>query len=162
VLTGDHRSEAEPGPGGYLFAVAASLLGTTSGLAGFISVFVVASTFAYAVAARRREFGLLRTAGATPGQIRRLVLGEALAVGVLASAAGGGLGIVIAPSFARWLGRAGIAPPAFTARIIVWPVATAFAAGLVIALLGAWLAARRAGRSGRPRRCGRRRSTAGR
>jgi putative ABC transport system permease protein len=146
VLTGDHRSEAEPDPGGDLFAVAASLLGTTSGLAGFISVFVVASTFAYAVAARRREFGLLRTAGATPRQIGRLVLGEALAVGVLASAAGGGLGIVIAPPFARWLGRAGIAPPGFTAHIIAWPVATAFAAGLVIALLGAWLAARRAGR----------------
>jgi putative ABC transport system permease protein len=146
VLTGDHRRDAEPDPDGDLFAVAASLLGTTSGLAGFVSVFVVASTFAYAVAARRREFGLLRTAGATPRQIRRLVLGEALAVGVLASAAGGALGIVIAPPFARWLARSGIAPPDFTAHIIVWPVAVAFAIGLVIALLGAWLAARRAGR----------------
>jgi len=55
VLTGDHRRDAEPDPDGDLFAVAASLLGTTSGLAGFVSVFVVASTFAYAVAARRRE-----------------------------------------------------------------------------------------------------------
>src|SRR5262249_60364902 len=138
--------DAEPDPDGDVFAVAASLLGTTSGLAGFVSVFVVASTFAYAVAAGRREFGLLRTAGATPRQVRRLVLGEALAVGVLASAAGGALGVVIAPPFARWLARSGIAPPDFTARIIVWPVAVAFAAGLVIALLGAWLAARRAGR----------------
>ena len=146
VLTGDHRRDAEPDPDAGLFAVAASLLGTTSGLAGFVSIFVVASTFAYAVAARRREFGLLRTAGATPRQIRRLVLGEALAVGILASAAGGALGIVIAPPFARWLARSGIAPPDFTAHIIVWPVAVAFAAGLVIALLGAWLAARRAGR----------------
>jgi putative ABC transport system permease protein len=146
VLTGDHRRDAEPDPDAGLFAVAASLLGTTSGLAGFVSVFVVASTFAYAVAARRREFGLLRTAGATPRQIRRLVLGEALAVGVLASAAGGVLGTVIAPPFARWLARSGIAPPDFTAHIIVWPVAVAFAIGLVIALLGAWLAARRAGR----------------
>ena len=146
MLTGDHRRDAEPDPDADLFAVAASLLGTTSGLAGFVSIFVVASTFAYAVAARRREFGLLRTAGATPRQIRRLVLGEALAVGILASAAGGALGIVIAPPFARWLARSGIAPPDFTAHIIVWPVAVAFAVGLVIALLGAWLAARRAGR----------------
>jgi putative ABC transport system permease protein len=146
VLTGDHRRDAEPDPDAGLFAVAASLLGTTSGLAGFVAVFVVASTFAYAVAARRREFGLLRSAGATPRQIRRLVLGEALAVGVLASAVGGALGIVIAPPFARWLARSGIAPPDFTAHIIVWPVAVAFAAGLVIALVGAWLAARRAGR----------------
>src|SRR5215470_786948 len=146
VLTGDRRRDAEPDPDGDLFAVSASLLGTTSGLAGFVSVFVVASTFAYAVAARRREFGLLRAAGATPRQVRRLVLGEALAVGVTASAAGGALGAVIAPPFAHWLARVGFAPPDFTAHIIVWPVAAAFGIGLVIALLGAWLAARRAGR----------------
>ena len=146
VLTGDHRRDAEPAPGAGLFAVAAALLGTTSGLAGFVSVFVVASTFAYAVAARRREFGLLRTAGATPRQIRRLVLGEALAVAVPASAAGGALGAVIALPFARWLARAGFAPPDFSARFIVWPVAAAFGAGVLIALTGAWLAARRAGR----------------
>jgi putative ABC transport system permease protein len=146
VLTGDHRRDAEPDPGAGLFAVAASLLGTTSGLAGFVSVFVVASTFAYAVAARRREFGLLRTAGATPRQVRRLVLGEALAVGIPASAAGGALGIVIALPFARWLARAGFAPAGFTAHFILWPVAAAFGIGLAIALMGAWLAARRAGR----------------
>src|SRR5262249_61367246 len=137
LLTGVPRRDAEPDPGAGLLAVAAALLGTTSGLAGFVSVFVVASTFAYAVAARRREFGLLRTAGATPRQIRRLVLGEALAVGVLASAAGGALGIVIAPPFARWLARSGIAPPDFTAHIIVWPVAVALPPGLAVALLGA-------------------------
>ena len=146
VLTGDHRRDAEPDPGADLFAVAAALLGTTSGLAGFVSVFVVASTFAYAVAARRREFGLLRTAGATPRQIRRLVLGEALAVAVPASAAGGALGAVIAQPFAHWLARAGFAPPDFSARFILWPVAAAFGVGMVIALTGAWLAARRAGR----------------
>ena len=147
VLTGDHRRDAEPDPGAGLFAVAASLLGTTSGLAGFVSVFVVASTFAYAVAARRREFGLLRTAGAAPRQVRRLVLGEALAVGIPASAAGGALGIVIALPFARWLARAGFAPAGFSAHFILWPVAAAFGIGLAIALTGAWLAARRAGRA---------------
>jgi putative ABC transport system permease protein len=146
VLTGDHRRDAEPNPDAGLFAVAASLLGVTSGLAGFVSVFVVASTFAYAVAARRREFGLLRAAGATPRQIRRLVLSEALAVAVPASAAGGALGGVIARPFARWLAQAGFAPPDFTAHLILWPIAAAFGIGLAIALMGAWLAARRAGR----------------
>ncbi len=81
VLTGDGRGAAEPDPDAGLFAVAAALLGSTSGVAGFVSVFVVAGTFAYSVAARRRELGLLRAVGATPRQVRRLVLGEALAVG---------------------------------------------------------------------------------
>ena len=57
-----------------------------------------------------------------------------------------GLGIVIAAPFARWLARAGFAPRDFTAHFILWPVAAAAGAGLLIALAGAFVAARRAGR----------------
>jgi putative ABC transport system permease protein len=146
VLTGNHRRAAEPDPDADLFAAAAALLGTTSGLAGFVSIFVVAGTFAYAVAVRRREFGLLRAAGATPRQVRRLVLGEALVTGIAASLAGGALGCVIAPPFAHWLARVGFAPRSFTAHFMLWPVAAAFGAGLVVALTGAFVASRRAGR----------------
>ena len=56
------------------------------------------------------------------------------------------LGALIAPPFARWFARAGFAPAGFTAHFILWSVATAFGIGLLIALTGAWLAARRAGR----------------
>jgi putative ABC transport system permease protein len=146
VLTGDQRRAAEPNPDAGLFAVAVSLLGITSGLSGFVAIFVVAGTFAYAVAARRRELGLLRTVGATPRQARRLVLGEALATGIAASLAGSALGAVIAGPFARWLSRSGIAPPGFTAHFILWPLVAASGAGLLIALAGAFIAARRAGR----------------
>ena len=75
--------------------VAVSLLGVTSGLAGFVAIFVVAGTFAYAVAARRRELGLLRTVGATPRQARRLVLGEALTVRQLLGMAAIATGLAI-------------------------------------------------------------------
>ncbi len=146
VLTGDHRRDAEPDPDADLLSVTAALLGTTAGLAGFVSVFVVAGTFAYAVAVRRREFGLLRAAGARALQVRRLVLGEALAVGVIASLAGDALGAIIAAPGARWLASVGFAPPGFTARFTLWPLAAAFGAGLLIALAGAWLASRRAAR----------------
>jgi putative ABC transport system permease protein len=146
VLTGDHRRDAEPDPDADLLTATAALLGTTAGLAGFVSVFVVAGTFAYAVAVRRREFGLLRAAGARARQVRRLVLGEALAVGVIASLAGDSLGVVVAGPGARWLASVGFAPPGFTARFTLWPLAAAFGAGLLIALAGAWLASRRAAR----------------
>lgn len=145
VLTGTARRDAEPDPDGDLIAVAASLLGTTSGLAGFVSVVVLASTFAYGVAARRREFGLLRTVGATPRQVRRMVLGEALAVGVAGALAGAALAPVIARPFARWLARNGFAPAGLDVRFTWWPVAAAFGAGLLIALAGSFAAARRAG-----------------
>jgi putative ABC transport system permease protein len=146
VLTGDARAGAEPDPDGDLLAAAASLMGTTAGLAAFVAVFVVAGTFAFAVTQRRRELALLRAAGATPRQVRRLVLGEAVVVGVVAGLAGCGAGLLAAPPFAHALARAGFAPPGFTAGFVLWPLLAAFGAGLLVALAGAAVAARRAGR----------------
>ncbi|MEQ4300466.1 ABC transporter permease [Plantactinospora sp. B6F1] len=146
VLTGDDRAAAEPDQDGDALALAASLLGTTAGVATFVSIFVVAGTFSFAVAQRRREFALLRTTGATPRQIRRLVLGEAVLVGVLAGLAGSALSLVTAPPYAHWLARSGFAPEDFTARFILWPLLAASGVGLLVALLGAGIAARRAAR----------------
>ncbi|WP_373412942.1 FtsX-like permease family protein [Streptomyces sp. NRRL B-24572] len=125
-----------------------ALLGTSGGVTAFVSVFVVASTFAFAVALRRREFGLLRTAGATPGQIRRLLLAEAAALGVLASAAGCALGALGAPLLARTLVDGGLAPAWFTIGGPSWPFHVAFWTGVTVALTGALAASRRAGKVG--------------
>ncbi|MFF6790914.1 FtsX-like permease family protein [Streptomyces filamentosus] len=154
VLTGDDRRRADPGherDGRELTGLTA-LLGTTGGLAAFVSVFVVASVFAFSVALRRREFGLLRTAGATPGQVRRLLLAEALLLGTAASAAGCGLGALTAPPMARELGARGLAPgwfaPAVSGGSAGWPYHLAFWTGLCVALAGAAAAAHRASRTG--------------
>ncbi|WP_433206777.1 FtsX-like permease family protein [Dactylosporangium sp. CS-047395] len=146
LLTGDARAEAEPNPDGDLLAVAASLMGTTAGVAAFVAVFVVAGTFAFAVAQRRRELALLRAAGATPRQVRRLVLGEAIVVGVVAGLAGCAAGLLAAPPFAHSMARNGFAPSGFTAGFVWWPLLAAFGAGLLVAIIGAAVAARRAGR----------------
>ncbi|MEV6397240.1 FtsX-like permease family protein [Streptomyces sp. NPDC051907] len=150
VLVGDDRRRADPGPERDAEALVTvnSLLGTAGGVSAFVSVFVVASTFAFAVALRRREFGLLRTAGATPGQIRRLLLTEALVVGVLASAAGCALGEWGAPRLARLLVDGGVAPEWFVIREAAWPLHVAFWTGISVALAGVWAASRRAGRIG--------------
>ena len=42
------------------------VLSMVGAISGFITIFVIASTFAFAVASRRREIGLLRLIGATP------------------------------------------------------------------------------------------------
>ena len=66
-------------------------------ISGFITIFVIASTFAFAVASRRREVGLLRLIGATPRQVRRMVLGEAVVVAVAASLTGALLAQLFTP-----------------------------------------------------------------
>ncbi|MDX3228284.1 ABC transporter permease [Streptomyces sp. ME19-01-6] len=148
VLTGADRRRADPDPDRDSRALLTvnALLGTAAGVTGFVSVFVVASTFAFAVAQRRREFGLLRMAGATPGQLRRVVLAEASAVGLLASAAGCALGTWGAPWLARRLVEGEVAPEWFTIDDHFWPLPVAFSTGLLVALAGVWAAARRAGR----------------
>jgi putative ABC transport system permease protein len=151
VLTGDDRRRVDPSYERDAQALVAvnSLLGTAAGVTAFVSVFVTASTFAFVVALRRREFGLLRMAGATPGQVRRLLLGEALAVGITASAAGCALGTWGAPVLIRELVAGGVAPSWFALPgSVVWPYHVAFWTGVSVAFAGAWVAARRAGRIG--------------
>ncbi|WP_418958346.1 FtsX-like permease family protein [Streptomyces tritici] len=150
VLTGDARRLADPRTERDAQALIAlnSLLGTAGGVTSFVSVFVVASTFAFAVALRRREFGLLRTAGATPGQVRGLLLAEAAGVGVLASAAGCALGAWAAPRLARLLVDHELAPAWFAIGEARWPYHAAFWTGVTVAVAGAVAASRRAGRIG--------------
>ncbi|WP_153536701.1 FtsX-like permease family protein [Actinomadura macrotermitis] len=122
------------------------LLGMSGGVAGFVAVFVVASTSAFAVAQRRRELALLRLAGATPRQVRWLLTREALVTGLAASV----LGCAVAPFCAPLLGGAlvdhGLAPRGYAVTTTWWPLLTAFATGLTVSLLGVRAAARRAGR----------------
>ncbi|MEW1721601.1 FtsX-like permease family protein [Streptomyces sp. NPDC093109] len=150
VLTGDARRYADADPDRDSEALTAmnAMFGTAGGVSGFVSVFVVASTFAFAVAQRRREFGLLRTAGATPGQIRRMVVFEAVLIGVLASAAGCVLGSYGAPKLAQWAVDEGLAPRWFTIGDFTWPYHMAFWTGLLVSLAGVLAASWRAGRTG--------------
>jgi cell division protein FtsX len=52
-----------------------------------IVVFTVASTLTLAVTQRAEELALLKNVGATPGQLRRIVVGEAIVVALAAAAA---------------------------------------------------------------------------
>ncbi|MFY1693323.1 ABC transporter permease [Plantactinospora sp. WMMB782] len=146
VHTGAGRAAAEPPRDTRTRWIGMQVLTGMTTLAGFVSIFVVASTFAFGVAQRRREFGLLRTVGATPGQLRRLMYTEALAVGAVGAAVGAVLGSASAPAFGALLVDAGFQPTGFRVRVELWPPALAYLVGLVVALLGVWSASRRAGR----------------
>ncbi|GAA3412188.1 ABC transporter permease [Streptosporangium vulgare] len=144
VLSGEARAALEPLDDARIRWIGAQVLTAMVILAGFVSIFVVASTFAFGVARRRRELGLLRAVGATPRQIRRMMYGEALAVGAIAALTGVSLGAALAPVLGDLLVEVGFQPATFAVRMRAWPPAAAFAGGLVVAGLGVWSASRRA------------------
>ncbi|MET7281062.1 ABC transporter permease [Kribbella sp. NPDC005582] len=125
--------------------VVLSLVGTIS---GFITIFVIASTFAFAVASRRREIGLLRLIGATPRQIRRMILGEALVVALAASVTGAVLAQLATPLLLDIASNTELAPVKLEPASPWLPLAIAVCIGLVVAMLGARSAGRRAGKVG--------------
>ncbi|MEI2713873.1 MAG: ABC transporter permease [Nocardioides sp.] len=121
-----------------------SMFGVMSGFSGFMAIFVVASTFSFVVSSRQRELGQLRLVGATPRQVRRMILGESLIVAAAASVAGSLLAHLLTPA-ALWLTHnrgltpAGLeTPPWWSGLVIAAPI------GLFVALLGARAASKRA------------------
>lgn len=122
-----------------------TLLGVSGGIAAFIAIFVVAATFAFAVAQRRQEFALLRTVGALPAQVRRMVISEAVVIGAVGSLAGCLLGRLGAVFLADWLVRLGIGPSWLTVSTSLPALVASFVLGVGVALLGVWVASARAG-----------------
>ncbi|NIH79231.1 FtsX-like permease family protein [Amycolatopsis viridis] len=148
ILTGQDRALADPTRHDDDRARnnANTIAGIAGGFAAFVAIFVVSSTFAFTVVQRLREFALLRTVGATRRQVRRMVLAEAGAVAVVASA----LGAVVGPLATGWaldgLISHGMAPAWTVVSHSAVPALVAFPAGVLVALLGAAAAAWRASR----------------
>jgi putative ABC transport system permease protein len=147
VLDRGHAAAADAGD-----AVAAqradliSLLATMGACAAVVAVFVVAITFTFAVAQRRRELALLRTIGATPRQVRRMIAGEALVIALIGGAIGCLAALPLAAPIASGLVSHGTAPEGFQPSGNPIPFVIAFATGLVIAEVAASAAAWRAAR----------------
>lgn len=68
----------------------------TSAFALFIGMFIIYNTFQIAVSQRRAEIGILRSLGASRGQIRNLFLAEGAMAGLMGSLCGIGFGMLIA------------------------------------------------------------------
>ncbi|MFC7534117.1 FtsX-like permease family protein [Actinoplanes sp. GCM10030250] len=127
-------------------AASVSMLGVVMGCAAFLAVFIISSTFAFTVDQRRRDLALLRLVGGSRGQLRRLLLGEAVLLGGLGAALGipAGLGVMAVQS---WLMRTmGFVPDSFRGEWRMWIIGASIGTGLVLAVSGAMTAAHRAAR----------------
>jgi putative ABC transport system permease protein len=117
-----------------------------AGVALVVGVFLIINTFSILVAQRSRELALLRAMGASRRQVNRSVLVEALAVGLVGSTVGLGVGYLLA-LLLRWIfGLIGLDLSRAEFPVTWQTVAAAYAVGVVTTVIAALLPAVRASR----------------
>ncbi len=125
------------------------------GLIMFGSVSLIYNAFSISVAQRTKQFGLLRSVGATKKQLRSMVFTEAFAVSAVGIPLGllsGILGMAVTFHFiGAALGRLlsdtvndTLGAPVFTLRLTPFALVAAAVIGLVTVLISAWIPSRRA------------------
>jgi putative ABC transport system permease protein len=123
---------------------AISIFGFVLGITGFAAVFVLTGTVSLAVRQRLRELALLRTAGATPRQLRRMLRLEITLVTLTAAVPALPAGIVAAELIAARFRELGAVPPQFTVSYNAVVLIAAVLLGLLVTVFATGLAARRA------------------
>ncbi|MGW5195084.1 ABC transporter permease [Kribbella sp. NPDC004138] len=120
-----------------------AVAGSFGGIAAMTMMFVVASTLALAAQHREREFALLRGIGTTPGQVRRMILGEALMVSLPAVVLGCVPGIFLGRFLFDQLSSHGVASPVIEFAQGWIPFAAGAGAAVLAAIGAALIAARK-------------------
>ncbi|MBM9464611.1 FtsX-like permease family protein [Aeromicrobium sp. YIM 150415] len=123
---------------------ASTLTGMTVMLGAFLTIFVVGSTFNFAVDQRRGDLAILRLGGVTSRQVRRLLLAEALLTAVIGAAVGGLLGVALTGVQSRILASLGTFPEELATPIRPAILVLDLVVAGVVCLAGAWGGARRA------------------
>jgi len=146
VFTGSGRGSVESpavDDGRELAVAASSVFG---GCALLIALLVIAGTVGLSVRQRHRDIALLRAVAATPRQVRRMVVREAAALGLLAGAAGVAPGLAAAGWLRDQFVDRGMVPADFALRVSWLPPLVAVAATLLIAAVAAWVGSVRSSR----------------
>ena len=136
---------AQSDVGGFLDFMKYAMLGF-AGISLLVGGFLIINTFSMLVAQRTREIGLLRALGGSRSQVNRSVLVEALFLGVLGSTLGLVAGLGLAVGLIKLMGMAGMNLDASQLTVKASVPVAAYAVGVIITLLAAWLPARRAGK----------------
>ncbi|MEW2083448.1 ABC transporter permease [Streptomyces sp. NPDC005283] len=131
--------------GGFLDVIKWVMLGF-AGVAVLVGIFLIVNTFSMLIAQRTRELGLLRALGADRRQVRRSVLTEALLLGLVGSTLGLAAGIGLAAGLIELMGLLGMNLSAAEMVVGVATPVSAYAVGVGVTFVAAYLPARRAAR----------------
>jgi putative ABC transport system permease protein len=115
-----------------------------AGVALLVGAFTIFNALSIAIAQRTRELGLLRMVGASRRQVRRMVLIEALAIGLAASAVGLGAGLLLASGLESLFSSMGLSLPIASMALGGGTIVAAMLVGVGVTLVAALLPARRA------------------
>ncbi|TDB87812.1 ABC transporter permease [Actinomadura sp. KC216] len=116
------------------------------GVAIMTALVVAGGLIVLSVRERMREFALLRTVGATPGQVRGRLVRETARIGAPAALAGGVLSLGLGAAMHGAMAREGVLPDGFGLALGPLPVLAAFAVTLLAAVATAFLASLRVSR----------------
>ncbi|MGE3141649.1 MAG: FtsX-like permease family protein, partial [Thermoleophilia bacterium] len=122
------------------------LLLAFGGIALFVGAFVIFNTLSITVAQRSRELATLRTLGASRRQVLRSVLVEAGIIGIVASLAGLGLGVLLASGLSELFRVMGLDMPQGDTVYATRTVVVALVVGTVVTVLAGLVPAIRATR----------------
>ncbi|HEX6352605.1 FtsX-like permease family protein [Actinophytocola sp.] len=142
VFTGDDRGTVEFAGIGTSFFPLILLSSIFGGMVMVVMGIVVAATIGLTVRQRERELALLRASGATPAQVRKMVLAETMVVAGLAVLCGLALGRFMGLWLFALITDRGVVP----AKLEFQQGPVPFAAGIVLGLAAPYLAARLAAR----------------
>ena len=117
-----------------------------AGISLFVGAFIIFNTFSITVAQRAREFGLLRTLGASRAQVLRSVLGEGLFLGFFGALIGLGLGVALAAGLKALFAAIGFDVPSNGTVIESRTVIVSLVVGVVVTILSTLAPAIRATR----------------
>ncbi|MEU0626504.1 ABC transporter permease [Streptomyces sp. NPDC005989] len=146
VATGAGRGDVENPE---VAAARLDLIGVCASIGGvalLVVLLIVTGLLDTSVRDRTRELAVLRAIGATPRQVRRVIVRETLKVAVPASLLGGLLSLGLGTLLHRFMAEQGVLPQGLGLALGPFPVVGALALTVLTAVGSAWLAARRVSR----------------
>jgi putative ABC transport system permease protein len=123
-----------------------TLLLAFAGISLFVGAFIIFNTFSITVTQRMREFALLRTLGASRGQVMRSVITEGLTIGLLGSLAGLALGVAVAGGLRALFRAVAVDLPSDGNVILSRTIVVSLVVGTVVTVLASLAPAVRATR----------------
>ena len=146
VIPGEQSAEETAGAINDIIDIFGNVLLGFAAVSLFVSAFLIFNTFAIIVSQRMRELALLRAVGASTRQIRSMIIGEALVIGILATALGLLAGLGVASAITAVFNASGAAFPSANLTISLRTFLVSLFIGLGVTIAAAAVPAVRAGR----------------